>query len=320
MGNEEQAISKAEEILIALGAKPTNQATGDDMPVLQGKSTRKTEDITDLASAEGEGEADGWLNSAPHRQVPPERHPQDTDSLDSYLALPAPSQEQATQEVEDAGTYPDNPFEISLIVPDRDAFEGESLEEQLRYTGSGGYSKAPPMPGLTPSEGLAGLRRRRTDVFTSYPDPASDPALDISGIQPDVPFEQLDRRDNVPAFSQQTTLPDNQPLPSDAQQLKLPTQVPASVRIPPGGARVADDYHLFAVEWTTNQIDFFLDGTKYFTVTRATVEQHGKWVYDHPFYLLLNVAVGGQWPGSPDGSSTYPQKMSVDYVRVYQPK
>ncbi|GHO43190.1 hypothetical protein KSX_13530 [Ktedonospora formicarum] len=88
----------------------------------------------------------------------------------------------------------------------------------------------------------------------------------------------------------------------------------------PGGARVADDYHLFAVEWTTNQIDFFLDGTKYFTVTRATVEQHGKWVYDHPFYLLLNVAVGGTWPGNPDGSSTYPQKMSVDYVRVYQPQ
>jgi beta-glucanase (GH16 family) len=82
--------------------------------------------------------------------------------------------------------------------------------------------------------------------------------------------------------------------------------------------RFADDYHLFAAEWSSNAVDFFVDGNKYFTVTRATVEQHGNWVYDHPFYLLLNVAVGGGWPGDPDGSSTYPQKMSVDYIRVYQ--
>jgi beta-glucanase (GH16 family) len=82
--------------------------------------------------------------------------------------------------------------------------------------------------------------------------------------------------------------------------------------------KFADDYHLFAVEWNTTQIAFFVDGNKYFTVTKATVEQHGKWAYDHPFYLLLNVAVGGTWPGDPDGSSTYPQKMYVDYIRVFQ--
>jgi beta-glucanase (GH16 family) len=82
--------------------------------------------------------------------------------------------------------------------------------------------------------------------------------------------------------------------------------------------RFADAYHLFAVEWNTHRIAFFLDGSNYFTVTRATVEHHGKWVYDHPFYLLLNVAVGGSWPGNPDASSIYPQQMLVDYVRVYQ--
>ncbi|HKD74870.1 MAG TPA: glycoside hydrolase family 16 protein [Ktedonobacterales bacterium] len=80
----------------------------------------------------------------------------------------------------------------------------------------------------------------------------------------------------------------------------------------------ADGYHLFAVEWATNQIAFFVDGINYFTLTRTIVEQHGTWVYDHPFYLLLNVAVGGNWPGNPDDSSTYPQHMLVDYVRVYQ--
>jgi beta-glucanase (GH16 family) len=82
--------------------------------------------------------------------------------------------------------------------------------------------------------------------------------------------------------------------------------------------KFADDYHLFAVEWNATQIAFFVDGNKYFTVTKATVEQHGRWAYDHPFYLLLNVAVGGTWPGDPDGSSTYPQKMYVDYIRVFQ--
>jgi beta-glucanase (GH16 family) len=82
--------------------------------------------------------------------------------------------------------------------------------------------------------------------------------------------------------------------------------------------RFADSYHLFAAEWNTHRIVFFMDGINYFTVTRAIVEQRGKWVYDHPFYLLLNVAVGGTWPGNPSGSSPYPQQMLVDYIRVYQ--
>ena len=82
--------------------------------------------------------------------------------------------------------------------------------------------------------------------------------------------------------------------------------------------RFADRFHIFAVEWDSHQISFFVDGNAYFTVTRAAVEQRGKWVYDHPFYLLLNVAVGGSWPGDPDSSSTYPQFLLVDYIRVYQ--
>jgi beta-glucanase (GH16 family) len=81
--------------------------------------------------------------------------------------------------------------------------------------------------------------------------------------------------------------------------------------------RFADQYHLFAAEWNTQRIAFFVDKINYFTVTRAAVEQRGKWVYDHPFYLLLNVAVGGNWPGNPDSSSTYPQAMLVDAIRVY---
>ena len=53
-------------------------------------------------------------------------------------------------------------------------------------------------------------------------------------------------------------------------------------------------------------------------VTPASLPTGAKWVYDHPFFVLLNLAVGGQWPGNPDDTSTFPQTMLVDYVRVYQ--
>jgi beta-glucanase (GH16 family) len=84
------------------------------------------------------------------------------------------------------------------------------------------------------------------------------------------------------------------------------------------GKRFADDYHIYAVEWTPERIDFQVDGKSYHTVTPASLPAGAKWVYDHPFFLLLNVAVGGKWPGNPDGTTVFPQKMLVDYVRVYE--
>ncbi len=85
----------------------------------------------------------------------------------------------------------------------------------------------------------------------------------------------------------------------------------------PSGA-YHDAYHVFAVEWEGNVFRWYMDGILYFTLTRATVETHGQWVFDHPHFILLNVAVGGAWPGSPDGTTVFPQQMKVDYVRVYQ--
>jgi len=82
--------------------------------------------------------------------------------------------------------------------------------------------------------------------------------------------------------------------------------------------RFADDFHLYAVEWEENEIRWYLDGKQFFSVTPDRV--NGKWVFDHPFFLILNLAVGGQWPGSPDGSTVFPQTLLVDYVRVYQKK
>lgn len=81
---------------------------------------------------------------------------------------------------------------------------------------------------------------------------------------------------------------------------------------------VANNYHVYAVEWNSQGISWFVDGTRFYSVTRSQVQGYGNWVFDHPMFLILNVAVGGNWPGSPDGSSTFPQRMYVDYIRVYQ--
>ena len=82
--------------------------------------------------------------------------------------------------------------------------------------------------------------------------------------------------------------------------------------------RFTDDYHVYAVEWSAARIDFFVDENNYLTVTPASLPSGAKWVYSHPFYIILNVAVGGSWPGNPDATSVFPQKMLVDYVRVYK--
>jgi beta-glucanase (GH16 family) len=85
----------------------------------------------------------------------------------------------------------------------------------------------------------------------------------------------------------------------------------------PGNPNFADDFHLYAVEWATNQLKWFVDGLQYFSATPASLPNGADWVFTQPQFLLLNVAVGGNWPGYPDGTTTFPQRLSVDYVRVY---
>ena len=82
--------------------------------------------------------------------------------------------------------------------------------------------------------------------------------------------------------------------------------------------RFADHYHVFAVDWDPNRIRFYVDRKLYATRTPADLPKGAKWVFDQPFFLLLNFAVGGDWPGSPDNSTQFPQQMLVDYVRVYR--
>ncbi len=87
------------------------------------------------------------------------------------------------------------------------------------------------------------------------------------------------------------------------------------------GKPVADSYHIFAVEWQPNKIVWLFDGQPYFTATPDDPFLQGKpWVFNHPFFLLLNVAIGGNFGGQVGADTTFPQAMSVDYVRLYQAK
>jgi beta-glucanase (GH16 family) len=80
----------------------------------------------------------------------------------------------------------------------------------------------------------------------------------------------------------------------------------------------ADDFHVYAVEWTANEIRWYVDGVKYESAKPRNLPTGARWVFDHPFFIILNLAIGGEWPGSPDNTTTFPQTMLVDYVRVYK--
>ncbi|WP_103503922.1 MULTISPECIES: ricin-type beta-trefoil lectin domain protein [unclassified Streptomyces] len=83
----------------------------------------------------------------------------------------------------------------------------------------------------------------------------------------------------------------------------------------PGGQRFADNFHVFAVDWAPDRITWSVDGNVYQTRTPADLGGR-QWVFNKPFFLILNFAVGGEWPGYPDGSAPMPQQMLIDYVRV----
>src|SRR5437867_3963935 len=86
----------------------------------------------------------------------------------------------------------------------------------------------------------------------------------------------------------------------------------------PHGQKFSDDFHTFALEWEPDVMRFYVDRILYKTRTPADLPAGTTWVFDHPFFIILNVAVGGGWPGNPDATTVFPQQMLVDYVRVYQ--
>ena len=74
-------------------------------------------------------------------------------------------------------------------------------------------------------------------------------------------------------------------------------------------------FHIFGIEWGPDYINFYVDDVLYNQITPEDVE--GEWVFDQPFYIILNLAVGGNFVGSPNANTVFPQTMLVDYVRVY---
>lgn len=89
----------------------------------------------------------------------------------------------------------------------------------------------------------------------------------------------------------------------------------------PLGQKVNDDYHVFAIEWSRDSIEWFVDGASYHTLTPASLPAGRQWVFNKPFFILLNLAIGGPraFLRTPDAKAPFPaQEMLVDYVRVYQ--
>lgn len=83
----------------------------------------------------------------------------------------------------------------------------------------------------------------------------------------------------------------------------------------PNGRALSEDFHTYAIEWTPERITWYLDDVAYSTKTAEDL--NGPWLFDKPHFLLLNLAVGGSWPGSPDATTQFPARMVVDHVRVY---
>ncbi len=107
--------------------------------------------------------------------------------------------------------------------------------------------------------------------------------------------------------------------PLNHGSLHAPGWNPTGTYSLPGGALYHNAYHTFGLLWQQDQVQFYVDGTLYETQTAAgAAGAGGTYEFNSQFFFLLNMAVGGSWPGSPDAGTSFPQTMLVDYVRVYQ--
>jgi len=83
----------------------------------------------------------------------------------------------------------------------------------------------------------------------------------------------------------------------------------------PNGQRFSDSFHVFAIDWAPGMIKWYVDGNLYHTETPATLPSGTQWVFDQPFSMVLNVAVGGNFGGNPDSTTKFPRDMVIDYIR-----
>lgn len=85
----------------------------------------------------------------------------------------------------------------------------------------------------------------------------------------------------------------------------------------PFGQTFADEFHVFSIDWNESGITWLLDDQPFYSINQ-NVTGSQNYPFDNPFFFILNIAVGGQWPGYPDETTEFPQYMAVDYVRVFQ--
>ena len=96
-------------------------------------------------------------------------------------------------------------------------------------------------------------------------------------------------------------------------------QFQGGAKLLPRGESYADAFHVFSLVWEEDRLRWFVDDEQYFELTPADVNGGaGPWPFNNPFFMVFNVAVGGTLPGAPDASTTFPQRMFVDYIRVFQ--
>ncbi len=86
----------------------------------------------------------------------------------------------------------------------------------------------------------------------------------------------------------------------------------------PEGETFTDDFHVFAVDWDPGQIRYWVDSEVYQTLTSSQIRERGRWVFDHPFFVLINLAVGGGFVGPVGQNTEFPAEMLVDYVRIFE--
>ena len=89
-----------------------------------------------------------------------------------------------------------------------------------------------------------------------------------------------------------------------------------------GGSKLLDKisskFYVYAIEWYEDRIDFLIDDSKYFSFQNDGKNDFNTWPFNQRFHLLINIAVGGDWPGSPDETTQFPTEMEEEYVRVYE--
>lgn len=79
-----------------------------------------------------------------------------------------------------------------------------------------------------------------------------------------------------------------------------------------------EGFHIFSIEWEPKRIKWYIDNNRYHEITPDDLT--GEWVFDQPFYIIINLAVGGHWVGPPDAETTFPQTLTVDWIRVSDKK